>query len=172
MSGALGAPVRDVSETLSEYRVSDTPGKIYVQYRKGSTTIERIEVLPATRVGRSEILRLLELPDAASSSKANAKGRLEEYFDLSDNGVQGVGEYRLGAPSGGSANGTWKESFRDNDKTAQRSGIVRLTLVGGKTLQIEITEDEPILTWNGGGELYPSRMRKGARWSETLTKAE
>jgi hypothetical protein len=39
----LGQPVKNVSETLSEYRPQPLTSKIYVQYRKGSPVIERIE---------------------------------------------------------------------------------------------------------------------------------
>ena len=39
----LGQPVKNVSETLSEYRPQPLTSKIYVQYRKHSPVIERIE---------------------------------------------------------------------------------------------------------------------------------
>lgn len=39
----LGQPVKNVSETLSEYRPQPLTSKIYVQYRKRSPVIERIE---------------------------------------------------------------------------------------------------------------------------------
>ncbi|MGQ0762034.1 MAG: hypothetical protein ACT4OT_08460 [Acidobacteriota bacterium] len=41
----LGQPVKNVSETLSEYRPQPLTSKIYVQYRKRSPVIERIEFL-------------------------------------------------------------------------------------------------------------------------------
>jgi hypothetical protein len=41
----LGQPVKNVSETLSEYRPQPLTSKIYVQYRKSSPVIERIEFL-------------------------------------------------------------------------------------------------------------------------------
>lgn len=41
----LGQPVKNVSETLSEYRPQPLTSKIYVQYRKHSPVIERIEFL-------------------------------------------------------------------------------------------------------------------------------
>lgn len=43
----LGRPVKNVSETLAEYRPQPLTGKIYVQYRKQSSVIERIEFLCA-----------------------------------------------------------------------------------------------------------------------------
>ena len=39
----LGQPVNNVSATLSEYRPQPLTSKIYVQYRKNSPVIERIE---------------------------------------------------------------------------------------------------------------------------------
>jgi hypothetical protein len=41
----LGQPVKNVSETLSEYRPQPLTSKIYVQYRKHNPVIERIEFL-------------------------------------------------------------------------------------------------------------------------------
>ena len=41
----LGQPVSQVSETLIEYKAQQQGQKIYIQYRKDSPTIERIEVL-------------------------------------------------------------------------------------------------------------------------------
>ncbi|HXT63269.1 MAG TPA: carboxypeptidase-like regulatory domain-containing protein [Pyrinomonadaceae bacterium] len=41
----LGQPVNKVSATLIEYRAQPLTDKIYVQYRQGSTVVERIEVL-------------------------------------------------------------------------------------------------------------------------------
>lgn len=40
----LGKPVKKLSETLIEYRAQPLTSKVYVQYRKGSDVIERIEV--------------------------------------------------------------------------------------------------------------------------------
>ena len=39
----LGQPVKNISATLSEYRPQPLTSKIYVQYRKQSAVIERIE---------------------------------------------------------------------------------------------------------------------------------
>lgn len=41
----LGQPVKEVSATLIEYRPQPLTGQIFVQYQKGSTVVERIEVL-------------------------------------------------------------------------------------------------------------------------------
>lgn len=43
----LGQPVKNVSATLAEYRPQPLTSKIYVQYRKGTPVIERIEFLCA-----------------------------------------------------------------------------------------------------------------------------
>jgi hypothetical protein len=76
----LGQPVSRVSETLSEYKAQHQGQKIYIQYGKGSPTIERIEVLFSTPVDRSAVAGLLELPPQADSTNWDSKGRLEEYF--------------------------------------------------------------------------------------------
>lgn len=44
----LGRPVNKVSETLIEYRPQPLTGKIYVQYRRSSPVVERIEFLCRT----------------------------------------------------------------------------------------------------------------------------
>ncbi|CAN5583087.1 hypothetical protein BH20ACI3_BH20ACI3_38100 [soil metagenome] len=41
----LGQPVKEVSETLIEYPPQRLTGKIFVQYRKGSPVVERIEMV-------------------------------------------------------------------------------------------------------------------------------
>jgi hypothetical protein len=41
----LGQPVKQLSETLAEYRPQPLSGRIYVQYRQSSAVVERIEFL-------------------------------------------------------------------------------------------------------------------------------
>lgn len=76
----LGQPVRDVSETMSEYTGSQNIDKIYVQYRKETPTIERIQVLFHKPVDRPSVASLLGLPQQPDTTKWDSNGRLEEYF--------------------------------------------------------------------------------------------
>src|SRR5687768_8929470 len=79
-SRVFGNPVRDVSETLSEYRITGSTDKIYVQFRKGANVIERIEVLLAAPSARSALISSLNLNDSEITSKINSRGKREEYF--------------------------------------------------------------------------------------------
>ncbi len=99
----LGQPVNKVSETLHEFGPKWSARKIYVQYRKGSAVVERIEVLlaepvkpadarmyftfaspPGDPFGGNSLYRSESLRSAALSAQPVAtrtrKGRLEEYF--------------------------------------------------------------------------------------------
>jgi hypothetical protein len=75
----LGQPVRELSETLSEYKSDKETGQIFVQYRKGSFVVERIEAVYPETNARAIVLRSLNL-SSPSALRTNSKGRLEEYF--------------------------------------------------------------------------------------------
>jgi hypothetical protein len=76
----LGQAVREISATLSEYKSDKETEKIFVQYRRSTNTVERIEILYSKPVERSVLLGSLNLPPASTASQVNAKGKLEEYF--------------------------------------------------------------------------------------------
>jgi hypothetical protein len=76
----LGQAVREISATLSEYKSDKATEKIYVQYRRSSNTVERIEILYSKPVERSVLLANLNLPPTPTASQVNSKGKLEEYF--------------------------------------------------------------------------------------------
>ena len=68
----LGRPVNKLSETLIEYRPQPLTGKIYVQYRKGSPIVERIEMLCRTQSSTCDDLIKslnLALPQEPTASK-------------------------------------------------------------------------------------------------------
>jgi hypothetical protein len=100
----LGQPLREVSETLHEYKSENPSEKIFVQFSLEASVVERIEAIyPATR-DRAEVIRALRLPVLPTASQTNAKGKLEEYFASSgivltyasseaDGGVSRVGYY-------------------------------------------------------------------------------
>src|SRR2546421_12267818 len=72
----LGQPVKKVSETLIEYRPQPLTGKIYVQYRQGSTVVERIEILckPTNSTCDDFIKSLnLRLPEPSSYTPGDTK---------------------------------------------------------------------------------------------------
>lgn len=86
-----------------------------------------------------------------------------------DNASKGNGTWTLKPDGNTTAKGTWTESFEDNDKTSQRSGSITVIL-NGNSLTYNLIEDEPKHSWKPGKEPYPSKMRKDAPWSGTLTR--
>lgn len=80
----LGQPVKQISQTLFEYRPNQpTQSKIYFQYRKDSAIVERIEILLVKPRTRADILTVLHLPQQPTASRVNSRGVLEEYFGSS-----------------------------------------------------------------------------------------
>ena len=76
----LGQPLREVSETLHEYKSENLSEKIFVQFGPEGSIVERIEaVYPATR-DRADVIRVLRLPASPTGSQTNSRGKLEEYF--------------------------------------------------------------------------------------------
>ena len=68
----LGRPVKQLSETLVEYRPQPLSGRIYVQYRQGSAVVERIEFvcrLPDSNCEDFVASLNIRLPEGASESK-------------------------------------------------------------------------------------------------------
>jgi hypothetical protein len=99
---ALGQPVREVSDTLSEYKTQNETEKIFVQYRSNAPVVERVEAIyPAAR-DRASLIRALRLPASATASQINSKGKLEEYFATANivltyaSGEAGEGVSRVG----------------------------------------------------------------------------
>jgi hypothetical protein len=81
----LGQPIKEHSSTLVEYhplQESRARGvtKVYVQYRKDSSVVERIESLLVQPRNRADILKNLQLPEQPAARGANAAGDLQEYF--------------------------------------------------------------------------------------------
>ncbi len=76
----LGQPIRTLSATQFEY--SPPPGvkKVVVEYRNGSSVIERIEVYFIEPVSRKAVLQKLKLPQQADATRTNSEGKLVEYF--------------------------------------------------------------------------------------------
>ena len=75
---ALGRPVRQLSETLSEYKSQGTE-QIFVQYL-GSAGVARIEAAYPEAIERSSVLGTVNLPARSMGWQINSKQRLEEYF--------------------------------------------------------------------------------------------
>jgi PDZ domain len=88
VEGALGQPVTQVSETLLEYKppmFGFDDKKIYVQYRKGSPVVERIEALKTQPIFTSA---RGALPGVSSpflaATRTTPQGKLEEYYGAPD----------------------------------------------------------------------------------------
>jgi hypothetical protein len=76
----MGRPVRQLSETLSEYKSSQRAEQVFVQYVRDSDAIARIEVTYAYAIDRSAALGSANLPQRPTGWQINSKNRLEEYF--------------------------------------------------------------------------------------------
>jgi hypothetical protein len=80
----LGRPVKQLSETLVEYRPQPLSGRIYVQYRQGSAVVERIEFvcrLPDSDCDDFVASLNLRLPEGASEvSQQYEKGKYVVYY--------------------------------------------------------------------------------------------
>jgi hypothetical protein len=72
--------VRQLSETLSEYKSNQGTEQIFVQYLRDSDEIARIEVTFAYAIERSAALGSANLPLRPTAWQINSKNRLEEYF--------------------------------------------------------------------------------------------
>lgn len=79
----LGPPLNEVSPTLLEYKSDKESEKIFVQYRRDSSVVERIEAVYLEAIDRSAVERSLNLRQP-SASQTNARGKLEEYFPTAD----------------------------------------------------------------------------------------
>lgn len=100
----LGQPVRELSETLAEYKTGKETEKIFVQYQQDSSVVERIETAYSGTIKRATVINSLKLPARATAAQINEGGRLEEYFAAANvvltyaagnaaSGVSGVGYY-------------------------------------------------------------------------------
>jgi hypothetical protein len=76
----VGAPIREISPTLIEYKSGKPGERVFVQYRKGSLVVERIEGAWAPPWARADALGTLRLPQKATASQTSPLGRKVEYF--------------------------------------------------------------------------------------------
>lgn len=91
----FGKAVKNVSATLAEYNAGAEADKLYVQYRGETDIVERIEVLYAEGVAKTEIAAKLRLP-RESASKVNARGNIEEYYSTRNIVLTFEGDDRVG----------------------------------------------------------------------------
>jgi hypothetical protein len=122
----LGPPVSPISETLFEYGPQSTAAKVYVQYRRNSSIVERIEILLSEKSERFSLLSSLKLSDRASTTEVS-KGRMMEYFgsphyivltysgDDASSGIRRIGYYskQLFESSSASASASAAKDPRD-----------------------------------------------------------
>lgn len=76
----LGQPVREVSATLVEYAGGTELDRIFVQYRRDSVVVERVEAVYPSGQDRAQVLVSLSLGSGPSHQQVNSRGRFEEYF--------------------------------------------------------------------------------------------
>lgn len=76
----LGQPVTEISKTFYEYKSDKATEPIFVQYLRDSAVVARIELVYAATHERAGVIRALRLPQHATASQINSKGKLEEYF--------------------------------------------------------------------------------------------
>ena len=98
----FGAPVRAINESLFEYAPQGGSGPILIEFRTGSTVVERIEVQFVPPLARALGFKQLNLPEIADGSRRAADGSVTEYFGGSrslvvgstpDGGITSVGYY-------------------------------------------------------------------------------
>ena len=80
----MGKPVKEITQTLVEYQppaeARARVSKVYVQFRKGSMIVERIEALATQPIKRSDVLVNLHLAQRPTVTNTDANGRFLEYF--------------------------------------------------------------------------------------------
>ena len=76
----LGRPLRAITPTLAEYASGKEEEKIFVQYRKDSPVVERLDSVYPAGLDRAILIRTLRLGSGAGTSERNAGGRLVEYY--------------------------------------------------------------------------------------------
>ncbi len=75
----LGNPLKEISDTLVEYGSKSGGPKVYVQYHKGTSIVDRLELLLSDTVTRSDMIASMKLPEKASASGSTKTMRIE-YF--------------------------------------------------------------------------------------------
>src|SRR5258708_9629169 len=76
----LGQPMREFSETLSEYKLERSAEQIFIQCLPDTGVVARIEATNADAIECSSVLASLNLPSRSTAWQINSKNRLEEYF--------------------------------------------------------------------------------------------
>jgi len=79
----LGRPLKQLSETLAEYKSKIGTEQIFVQYSPVSKEVARIEATYVEARERSSVLASVNLPARSMGWQVNSKRRLEEYFSAS-----------------------------------------------------------------------------------------
>lgn len=77
---AFGQPLGAISESIYEYRVAESGGKLFVEYRSGTQVIERIERQFAKPISRAALLRSLNLSAQPEENGVSKEGKLQEFF--------------------------------------------------------------------------------------------
>jgi tetratricopeptide (TPR) repeat protein len=165
----LGQPVNKVSETLFEYGPQPLTSKIYVQYRTGSTVVERIEVScrlensTCDDFGKSLNLRLPKNPETATVPRNSDEKHVLYYgpplyvvttYDEGMGQSRGV-PFRLGFYSRelyASASGAVKE------KNAEINRIVGDSLNAGNAAMSANNYDEAIKQYDLGLATDPTQV--------------
>ena len=79
----LGLPLKQISDTLTEYKSKSGTEQIFVQYSRVSNEVARIEATYIEAKERSSVLGSVNLPARSMGWQINSKTRLEEYFSAS-----------------------------------------------------------------------------------------
>lgn len=76
----LGQPVRRIKATLFEYQAPEGLASVEVEYREGSTVVERIQVFLTHPTQRAALIGRFDLPSQGEARKKNALGEVMDYF--------------------------------------------------------------------------------------------
>jgi TonB family protein len=145
----LGRPVKELSETLIEYRAQPLTGKIYVQYRKDSSVVERIEMLCRLETSTCEDLikslnmNLPENPDSENIDDQKWKSLYGSPLFIATSGVmadvtsKSTPASRLGFYSRELYESDFEEVREANEATLVKNGSTAVSrgVLNGKAIE-------------------------------------
>jgi hypothetical protein len=150
----LGRPLRELSETLVEYKSDRPTQQVFVQYGRDTGVVVRIEVAHSDALERSVVLRSVDLPELSTAWQTNAKQKLEEYFSSKNMVLTYAGE---DASTGVSRIGYYSSELFQNasaklPSSAFGKGAPPIAGNNGEGAQSSNSSSAPVTSGNGGSQ--------------------
>ena len=76
----MGQPVRAISSSRFEYKAPDGIARLEIEYRTGSSVVDRLEVYFVSPISRAALIKKFNRPQQADNKKTNPEQKLVEYF--------------------------------------------------------------------------------------------